>query len=302
MTMEKTQSILSRTDRLTALITSYPILQSLASQLSTLDLFHLALTNKTFYSQILASDLIWDKLRRRCLCDGHGLRDRQERRGLHHARDSKYIRRKDGRREIYEDEEIEVRVYNLTCRADDTLPCAKCDVNVCEECRYYPRLPRDYLSRRPHLNGAFLLKNIIVLCTQCDDKVEKEVSGKFGSELCDCDPFTRWVCGKCHADELKLGEDYLEKHTKGVWVIEEEQEYSEDDGPEWPDTMEMTDHQFSRFVWCLCNASVPEGTSARCAWCRRRHLHQDEWVREWRQLSKNIPLYDDPCYPFFHRR
>ncbi|CEJ93621.1 hypothetical protein VHEMI09200 [[Torrubiella] hemipterigena] len=55
-----------------------------------------------------------------------------------------------------------------------------------------------------------------------------------------------------------------------------------------------------RFFWCECGVTVPEDTIPRCAWCRRRHLHDSLWWREWQEVGSKMPFFeDDPCYPLW---
>lgn len=228
------------------LISQYPILTTLASQIPTLDLLNLGLTSMIYYDYILASSSGWTKLKSICLCDGQGLRDRQDLKGLYRLTSWQYIWGHS--RKIHEDEEIEVKLYNLRCRDDDTLPCCKCGINVCEECRYYPRAPPryPYAVRRPHLTAARELQNIMLLCESCDEKVEKEVNGKFLNHLCDCDVFTRWICIKCRIDERNEAHDYFVMFTKTDDQLE--REYEAEDGLEQAETKWVGDHQCSRYV------------------------------------------------------
>jgi hypothetical protein len=218
------------------LVSAYPALSALSSYLSTLDLFSLGLTSKAYYDCILASRTIFLKLSSQCICDGHGLRDRAACEGLYAFGRWRYTWGTG--RKIHQDEEIEVRLFNRRCDASDTLPCCKCGINVCEECRFYPRVPplRGYPVRRPHLTSTWELQNIMCLCDECDNKTEEEVRGKFLSELCDCDVFTRWICGKCRAEEQTWEMDYFKKHTEIVGVVEDSV------------TKMMGDHQDTRQV------------------------------------------------------
>jgi hypothetical protein len=56
--------------------------------------------------------------------------------------------------------------------------------------------------------------------------MEKELSGKFLNELCDCDRYIRWICTRCIVEEREFTRDYFEEHTvfegneketKSVW-------------------------------------------------------------------------------------
>jgi hypothetical protein len=114
---------------LTDLTSHHPILSALAPCLSTLDLFSLAQTCRANYSVILASRPVFNVLRRACLCDGRGLKHRQNFTGRYSDRTS-YVWGET--RKIWQDEPIEVRLWGTTCDASNALPCRKCGVNVCE--------------------------------------------------------------------------------------------------------------------------------------------------------------------------
>lgn len=150
---------------ITDLISNYPLLHSLASSLSTLDLYHLALTCKTAYSFILSSSLTFKVLRRNCLCDGHGLADRQAFKGLYSMEyNSGRLHLGVITRRVYQDVPIEVRLFGLKCDQNQALPCRKCGVNICEECRYYPREQPLFPNRRPHLTDSGTSTNVMGLC------------------------------------------------------------------------------------------------------------------------------------------
>lgn len=127
---------------LQTLTAQYPILTHLASFLSTLDLYHLSLTSKHFHSHILASKSIFNTLKRSALCDGRGLKQRQNFEGPYRLGRWNYIWGKGSK--IWADEPIEVRLWNLKCDEAGALPCRRCGVNVCEECRRYRREPGKY--------------------------------------------------------------------------------------------------------------------------------------------------------------
>jgi hypothetical protein len=56
-------------------------------------------------------------------------------------------------------------------------------------------------------------ENVMFLCLECDAKLEKELSGQFLNELCDCDVYTRWICVKCVKGEQRFTWDYYDHHT-----------------------------------------------------------------------------------------
>ncbi|KAK0712438.1 hypothetical protein B0T26DRAFT_649143 [Lasiosphaeria miniovina] len=286
------------------LVSQYPVLSTLASYVSSLDLFNLALTNRANHSAILSSP----SLRRHCLCDGHGLRDRQGFAGAYaipkHAYTKDYQFGGEARSDnwpehnvgaINEDEPIEVRLYNIKCDEAGALPCRRCGINVCEECRYYPRIRPAHMDgpvRRPHLSLSCFSHNIMGFCPPCDARTESEVRGKFLSELCDCDMFRRWICNKCHLEEEQESKAYYAKHTDEYgWII----------GPHYGpcDTKTVINRQNAiQLLYCPCGANVPPESRLRCSLCKRRHLPEWEWRREILEGGTGMPWFDDdPNYP-----
>jgi hypothetical protein len=120
---------------LSRILSQYNILDITAQHLSLLDLFRLATTSSRFYALIRKPDALFNRWKRITLCDGRGLRARQEFRG-------KYASIRPGRGRSAFDEELEVRVWNLKCDAVNALPCLKCGLNICEV-----RIFSDSLSR-----------------------------------------------------------------------------------------------------------------------------------------------------------
>ena len=150
-TGEKTNTTTVMANSVTALISSYPILTTLASWISVRDLTRLGRTCRSHHAFILASPPVLKALTRQSTCSGLGLVERG----------NNYLLTRAGRLCInpdYDgDAEIEVRLFNVKCDEAGALPCVDCGVNICEECRYYPRAdPRkSFPNRRPHLNGAW---------------------------------------------------------------------------------------------------------------------------------------------------
>ncbi|KAM0206617.1 hypothetical protein ACHAPA_004343 [Fusarium lateritium] len=228
------------------LVSSYSILTCLVPWLATRDLYNLGLTSRSAYAYIHSSSKIFKYLSRRCLCDGRGLATRQAYAGPYN------LRRKPGRLDINPqleaDEEIEVRLFNVKCDEAGALPCIKCDVNICEECRCYPRAAPAavYPNRRPHLRGNYQLDNIMCLCDDCDAKTEKELGGKFVSERCDCDIYKRWICVGCSDEERQATRRYFEEHTQmeWEWMVRDEVDFGDDCEP----SKTLRDHAFERAV------------------------------------------------------
>ena len=119
--------------KITSLFSQYELLTETSKYLSTLDLLHLASTNSELYALIRKSEHVWDHLKRKALCDGNGLKARQEFSRIYALAEPDDFIFGDGREARY-DEEVEVRVWNLKCDAANALPCLKCGINVCEVC------------------------------------------------------------------------------------------------------------------------------------------------------------------------
>lgn len=130
---------------LECLIGQYPVLRCLSSWLSTLDLFHLALISRDSYKHILASRSVFNHLKRTALCDGHGLRQRQNFEGPYRPATGTRLGREP---RLWADEPIEVRLWNTKCDETGGLPCRRCGINICEECRYYSREPSRSVKER----------------------------------------------------------------------------------------------------------------------------------------------------------
>jgi hypothetical protein len=300
------------------LLTQYPILSTLSTHLSAIDLFNLALTSTTHYDQILSSPTVFRTLTRQALCPGTGLLARQNLAGPYTIHQRSYIWGPTGRRAHY-DEEIEVRLYNTKCDAANALPCLKCNVNVCEECRYVPRV-RDTAtyasSRRPHLDAAYQSHTILCYCNDCDAEVEKGVVAKgYLSEVCDCDAYKRWICLKCKGKEWEEDGWYYTNWTRGDW---EQNSKTQPGGTTegYYDGMVLGDHQHYRAVsnpliildfvanmiqfWCPCGKRSPSDGNIRCQWCKRRHRmskQDDEGIRRtylsYDENPSYIPFFDD---------
>ena len=222
------------------LLSQYELLESTAHHLSTLDLYNIALTCSDLYSLILNPNPKFEHLKREALCDGHGLQARQNFLGpfnqLHYYGYN---------RKPFHAEEIEVRIWNTKCDEANGLPCLKCGVNVCEECRFVPRV-RDMRGwescRRPHHNPAFQNANMICYCNDCDQAVQE----RSGESFCDCNQYTRWICFCCKMKEQREAAWYAVNRTKIG-------------SSEWPDDSEdveqakagmcLWDHQCERLVF-----------------------------------------------------
>ncbi|KAH7418522.1 hypothetical protein BKA64DRAFT_590562 [Cadophora sp. MPI-SDFR-AT-0126] len=267
-----------------SMLSQYELLERVAHYLTPRDLFHLASTNVQLYTLILKSEPIFARLKRVTLCDGHGLTMRQDFRGpLYELYTGPYLERIGP---PY-DEELEVRVWNLKCDAANALPCLKCEVNVCEECRYVPRV-RDLRfyrsSRRPHHDPTLMCHDIICYCDECDKQVEHDLPLSL-SAYCDCDQYTRWICLPCRTQEYNADLEYLNTRTKWDYSMSA----IELQNGKWIDS-----HQDRLAFWCPCGKRAPSTGNVRCSWCKKKHD-----IRTWRAESANyIPYFDDdPCYP-----
>lgn len=104
----------------------YPILESIAANLTSADLFRVAQTSKTnWYSHYRRDERAWKNLNSKAMCDGYGIQYR--------ARDK-------GEDAIYSDAQMNYLVQpKLVCGSQDrsikTRPCVLCHRAVCNECR-----------------------------------------------------------------------------------------------------------------------------------------------------------------------
>ncbi|KAI2620594.1 hypothetical protein GGR54DRAFT_601612 [Hypoxylon sp. NC1633] len=256
---------------LSDLVSQYPVLTTIANYLSTLDLFYLGLTCRGCHADNLSSTKVFDTLRRNCLCDGLGLRRRQNIRNR-----SGHMLGNGGRSS--QDEEIEAKLVATKCDEAGTLPCLKCGINICEECREYPRVFPKYPNRRPHLNGPWQNENLMCLCDACDTRLEEQLQGKFLNELCDCDRYRRWICLKCVREETRWTQEYYKRHT--VREVDDYDHYEK----YYDSTKVMQDHQFEILFYCICGACVPKSARPRCTWCKRKHRPEEEWSAEMMEM------------------
>src|SRR5271170_4496868 len=129
------------------LFSQYRILETTSHWLSTRDLFNVSLVCRDLHAVLIGSPKVFDHLKRYALCDGSGLKARQSYSG-------RYQTRLWGKHQRCHDaEEVEVRVYRTQCDEASALPCIKCGINVCEECRFVPRFKQGLSSfPAPHLN------------------------------------------------------------------------------------------------------------------------------------------------------
>ncbi|KAL9131995.1 MAG: hypothetical protein Q9217_000205 [Psora testacea] len=227
---------------LVCVFSQYELLERTANYLSTIDLYNTALTCSDLFALIRQSERTFTRLKRVALCDGSGLRARQNYEGFYNGlqgRGSWHWKNSDwagGR--CLAVEEIEIRVWRRKCDGVHALPCIKCGINVCEECRYVPRVRTGDAynpSRRPHYNTTYQNDNMICYCDDCDEPFEAQTEGKF----CDCDRYTRWICLRCRVNEQKELVSYMKHHTQFYGGGDEDEAYS---------GMILSDHQHQRMV------------------------------------------------------
>ena len=182
---------------LTYLCTQYGLLRGLAQYLTTIDLFNIALTCKHLNDLILGQQRTFEELKKLNLCDGSGLRARQEESKLENF--------------SCHPKENATTLLNVQCDETGGRPCLKCGVNVCSECRCYPRVGDSYgPCRRPHYSVTYQMYNIIAYCQACDE----EVANRIGQEFCECDRYTRWICHACDVRERREASWYYENFTE----------------------------------------------------------------------------------------
>ena len=191
---------------LVQVLSQYQLLELLANYVSTKDLYHLGRTCSELFSCIVKPANTFTRLKRVSLCDGSGLKARQNYDSpLYNGLQSLGImnwRLMPGqrRRSCHCQEEVEVRVWGKNCDEVNALPCVKCGINVCEECRYVPRIRSTSgydVPRRPHFNRTQEISNIVCYCDECEPAAEKLADDKF----CECDVYTRWICHQCRVKE-----------------------------------------------------------------------------------------------------
>ena len=222
----------------------YELLETTASYLSAADLENTALTCSSIFELIRKSDSTFASLKKNTLCDGSGLRARQNYRGIYSGLRGTGILNWRGhgvgnhRYPCYADEEVEVRVWALKCDAANTSPCQKCGVNICKECRYVPRYRNHDAydpSPRPHHNTTYQCVNVVVYCGECDPAVEERTQGSF----CHCDRYARWICLKCNTKEVEE-EGWYQRHCMALM--------GKDNPSLWDSGMVLPDHQSERIV------------------------------------------------------
>lgn len=101
----------------------YELLELHAQNLSTMNIYHTALTCLDLHDLIMRPQKKFESLKRVILSDVSELKAHQ---AFERVRFS------------HEPQEVEVRVWSSKCDERGGLPCLKCEVNVCEECREYP--------------------------------------------------------------------------------------------------------------------------------------------------------------------
>lgn len=206
---------------LVLLFSQYELFEQTANHLSTIDLYHAALACSDLHVLIRKPENTFKRLKRVALCDGYGLQARQSFSGPFNGLTglgvanwpSNPSRKEVGVYPCYAKEEVEIRVWNLKCDETNALPCLKCSLNVCERCRYVPRVygrDRQDPSRRPHLDWSGEAVNLIVYCAECDPAVEERTEGRY----CNCDRYTRWICLRCHNKEDEESSWYQRHRTK----------------------------------------------------------------------------------------
>ena len=137
------------------IFSKYELLELTAQYLSTMDLYHVALTCSDTFELIMKLMSTFHRLRRVSSCDGSGLKARQDYAGVRYSNHPSFRRPRE--------EEVELQVWNLRCDESSGLSCVKCGINVCEECRYVPRVgdPSYGPCRRPHHTACYSTANII---------------------------------------------------------------------------------------------------------------------------------------------
>lgn len=314
------------------LIGHYPVLAALASYISTVDLVHLGVTGRRAHALVLASPAVFAVLKRQCLCDGRGLQGRlaDNRAGINRhrpppffmgwcgtgaglptAEETLYSERMRARphddplclrRRRWEEVEIEVRLYARRCDAAGALPCLRCGVNVCEECRDYPRVLPDlqqWPNRRPHFRADGRNENVLCLCGPCDAAAEAGLQGRFlDPARCDCDRYRRWICRGCVDAEAREAAAYRKDRGRVSRGLDELLADCRRRTKQMPGGV---DGRQPLWLSCPCGAAVPEDALFRCSWCMRRHRPERKWPAELAEAKATVPSYvdDGGCYPMY---
>ncbi|KAI1070296.1 hypothetical protein LB507_010309 [Fusarium sp. FIESC RH6] len=111
--------------------------------------------------------------------------------------------------------------------------------------------------------------------------------------------YKRWICVKCKDKEEEEAWEYFDERTTMEWEwMQDGVDYGDDSEP----SKTLTDHAFTRAYWCKCGKAVSHEAIFRCIWCKRRHLHEDEWEQERYDVESQHPFFDDnPNYPIWKR-
>lgn len=195
---------------LISLCSQYELLALLGQNLTTIDLYHVALTGSDLYDIILRSTKTFNQLKRNALCDGSGLRNR-----LATGSDDFGFQQ-------------DARLPNAECNETIGYSCLKCGINVCKECRVIPRIGPFgrviYIPyKEPFVTPDSEFHNIICYCDECDKAIEERV----GKDICNCDRYLRWICRACHIQEKRESSWYLRYCTCCTYFVDDEG--SEDD-------------------------------------------------------------------------
>ncbi|KAI9821265.1 MAG: hypothetical protein M1827_004001 [Pycnora praestabilis] len=197
------------------IVTEMPsVLQLLASNLTTIELFHLALTSKDLWQAIGASAPVFSTLKALTLCDGSGVAARK-------SRDEALTGASRNR-----NPDVLYNAAALQCLKDDNVACVKCEKRVCNECRHHIRYRQDYhqplmtLPPKAYPVARYhdqlwpdqlilfqpdtLTWRVRHLCKNCKASGLQRLSDA-GNGSCDCvpSPIGRWVCRRCANDEIQ---------------------------------------------------------------------------------------------------
>ncbi len=183
-----------------AILSCYPIVSTLASQLTSRDFVHLTLANRATLSLLRPSRAHFETLNRACMCDGLGVLTWRAYRDFQDAF-----------------REVMMMVSRVADCQVVGRPCDKCGTVVCQECCAYPEKGEERLEalqdplapapfHPPLLYSQYGLEVVVGMCPECDEAAENWVRSKYpeGHQMCVCDLSDRWVCHGCRDKQRDL--------------------------------------------------------------------------------------------------
>lgn len=202
----------------------YPIVSTLVGHLRYRDLIQLTLASRRTYAVLFTSPSYFEALKRACGCNGYGVLARQSwewigeypsasaeeqaeieaSQGLLHSRCGTNMMNRTDPVILKGRQASDRAVCQVVGRR-----CEKCGINVCEECRFFPRIISQPFCKphgnRPIFFHGYSKEVVTAMCASCDEQIEDWVRSTYpdSRHVCDCDLFNRWVCFPCRQEETK---------------------------------------------------------------------------------------------------